>query len=78
MALTLLGNNLASSFCERINSAGKLVMTDGRTLLSKNHLEMLVALRINKKFMYHMKKNHKKLGKELIDQFAIDTGITNK
>ena len=78
MALALLGNNLASSFCERIHSAGKLVMTDGRTLLSKNHLEMLVALRINKKFMYHMKKNHRKLGKELIKQFAIDTGITNE
>jgi hypothetical protein len=78
MAMALLGNNLASSFCERINSAGKLVMTDGRTLLSKQHLEMLVALRINKKFMYHMKKKYKKLGKELIKQFAVDTGITNE
>lgn len=27
MALALLGNNLASSFCERINSADKLIMS---------------------------------------------------
>lgn len=76
LALSVIGKNQSSSFCERINSAGKLVMTDGRTLLGKKHLEMCVVLRINKKFMKYMKKKYKALGKELIKQFAKDTGIT--
>ena len=76
LALSVIGKNQSSSFCERINSAGKLVMTDGRTLLGKKHLEMCVVLRINKKFMQYMKKKYKALGKELIKQFAKDTGIT--
>ena len=66
MGLARLGNNLASSFVERMNSAAKLCMTEGRTLLSEHHLEMIVLLRINKEFMYFMKKKFPKLVLDLI------------
>ena len=41
----------AASFCERVNSVAKDVMTDAHTLMCDEALEMLVVLRINRKFM---------------------------
>ena len=56
MQYAYCGDNMASSFCERINSVAKAVLTEGRTLLSEEELEMVVVLRVNKKFIAHMKE----------------------
>ena len=61
MQYAYCGDNMASSFCERINSVAKQVLTEGRTLLSEEELEMVVVLRVNKKFMAYMKEKHPRL-----------------
>ena len=58
MQYAYCGDNMASSFCERINSAAKAVLTAGRTLLDEEELEMVVVLRVNKVFMAYMKEKH--------------------
>ena len=64
MALTVLGNTLASSYVERMNSAGKLILHKGRTLLNDEMLNMLVVLRMNRKFMEFMRENYPTLAIE--------------
>ena len=56
---------MASSFCERINSVAKAVLTEGRTLLSEEELEMVVVLRVNKKFIAHMKEKHPEIARNV-------------
>jgi len=61
----------SQSFCERVNSIAKDVMTDAHTLMDDEELEMLVTLRMNRKFMEYMrgKYNHLSLqqfGKTLV------------
>lgn len=51
VGLGQLGSLMSESFCERIVSMANQVMTEGRTLLSDEELEMLVVLRMNSKFM---------------------------
>jgi hypothetical protein len=48
----------AESFAERIISGANLVMGKGNTLLSDKYLEMLVVLRMNRKFMEHMRDHY--------------------
>jgi hypothetical protein len=57
-----IGGFLASSFCERINSCANLILTDGNSLLSSDEINMLVTLRMNRKFMQFMRENHAKDG----------------
>ena len=64
LALTLLGDNLSSSFVERVNSALKLIMGNGRTMLHPTELGQLAVLRINRAFMEHMKKRRKRKAEE--------------
>jgi hypothetical protein len=45
-----------ASYVERMNSAAKLIMGSGRTLLSEEELGMLVVLRMNREFMAFMKQ----------------------
>jgi hypothetical protein len=67
-----IGGFLASSFCERINSCANLVLTDGNTLLSKDEINMLVTLRVNRNFMKFMRDHHAKDGqhKRLLSQIS--------
>ena len=58
LALAYIGANLASSFCERVNSAAKLIMTHDRTTLGNKHLEMLCVLRMNRDFIAWMREHH--------------------
>lgn len=58
LALCYIGNNLASSFCERVNSCAKLIMGHDRTLLGDKHLEMLCFLRMNRTFIYYLKQKY--------------------
>jgi hypothetical protein len=57
-----IGGFLASSFCERINSCANLVLMDGNSLLSPDEINMLVTLRMNRKFMQFMREHHAKDG----------------
>jgi hypothetical protein len=47
MAFAYTGDNMGSSFCERMKSAAKNVMTEGRALLHAEELEMVVVLRVS-------------------------------
>ena len=46
-----VGENMAASFCERMNSIAKDIMDDGHTLLDSKELECMVILRANREFM---------------------------
>jgi hypothetical protein len=52
----------ADSFAERAISGANLIMTDGNTLLpcslDSKVLEMMVVLRMNRKFMLFMRENY--------------------
>jgi hypothetical protein len=48
----------AESFAERVISGANLVMTDGNTLFDDKVLEMLVVLRMNRKFMLFMREHY--------------------
>jgi hypothetical protein len=48
----------ASSFCERVNSAGKIVFSDSNLSLSSEKVEQRTMLRMNKKWMAHMRKHY--------------------
>ena len=64
IALCYIGNNLASSYCERVSSCAKLVMTHDRTVLNDAHLEKVCWLRMNRSFMTYMKVNHKDIAQK--------------
>ena len=48
----------SQSYCERVNSIAKDVMTDAHTLMSSEELEMMVTLRMNRKFMKYMRHTY--------------------
>jgi len=68
-AKTRIGNLLASSYCERMISAGNLVMPKGRTVLSDDLLHKVVLLKMNRKFMEHMKKTYPQLASEMVAKY---------
>ena len=53
-----IGSLLASSFCERINSGGKITLNESNTRLSQTELDMRTTLHMNKGFMNFMRKNY--------------------
>ena len=53
-----VGNNLASGYCERVNSCAKLIMPHGRTLLDDEELEIVCFLCMNLTFIYYMKHQY--------------------
>ena len=62
----------ASSFCERCNSVAKDVMTDAHTLMGQEPLEMLVVLRMNRKFMEFMRSKYNSLTKQQFGMSLIE------
>ncbi len=48
----------ASSFCERVNSADKIVFSDSNLSLASEKVEQRTMLRMNKKWMAHMRKHY--------------------
>ena len=58
MAMRFLGSNLSEAFCEQVIAAANNIMTEGRTLLGEDYLEMLCVLRMNRDFMRHMRTNY--------------------
>ena len=72
MAFAYTGDNISSSFCERINSVAKDILTQERTSLDPTELEMVAVLRINRTFMEYMKEKHP----ELVARFALAAADT--
>lgn len=58
-----IGALAAQSVCERIISAGNIVMTDDNSLLGDEELDMLVALRMNREFMKWARARYAHLAK---------------
>ena len=56
----------AESFCERTLSCASNVLTEGNTLLGDEELEMLVVLRMNRRFMEFMRQNYPQLVEDLV------------
>ena len=48
----------AESYAERVNSVGKLIMTNDSTLLGDELLNKLATLRMNRTFMEFMRENY--------------------
>ena len=65
-----IGSLQAESFCERVISAANLVLDEGNCQFSDHMIEMLVILRINRKFMEFMRKHHNDSAKQ---QFGMST-----
>lgn len=57
-ACSIIGANIAESFCEKEISAVKQIMTLKRTKLSDAMLEKLTVLKMNEKFMRSMRKSY--------------------
>ena len=56
-----IGALLASSFCERINSAANIVLHEGNLKLSEEETNMLTTLRMNRPFVDYMRKKYPRL-----------------
>ena len=61
----------AESFCERVLSCANDVLTEGNTLLSDEELEMLVVLRMNRKFMRFMREHYSSMLSQQFGQTII-------
>ena len=60
-----VGSLLSASFCERINSAGALILNKGNTLLASDELSKLAVLRVNRKWMVWARSRYgKKVSKQ--------------
>ena len=68
MAECYLHKRGSSSFVERVNSHGKLILGERRPCLSDSELEWLCVLRVNRKFMEYMYANHWQLLEEAQQQ----------
>ena len=68
MALAVTPNNASSAFSEQMISACNLVMPEGRTALDADTMHMLACLRINRKFMEFMHKEHPNLSAKLMEE----------
>ena len=51
---------LVSSFCERINYVAAMTITKDNSLLGTIKINILVMLRMDKKFLKFMKTHHRK------------------
>ena len=61
MAVATLGALNAESFCERVLSCLKLVVSDLHMRLKPVEIRMLVMLRMNRGFMEYMRKTYEML-----------------
>ena len=70
---------LASSFCERINYIAAMTITKDNSLLGITEVNMLVILRMSKKFLKSMRTRYRKeLTKCVFEKYGVcpDTTIT--
>ena len=48
----------ASSFCERVNSAGKIVFSESNLKMASHKVEQRTMLRMNRRWLVHMRKHY--------------------
>ncbi len=58
MTVTTLGVFKTESFCERVSSCVKLVLSDLHVSLKPSEIRMLVMLRMNRGFMEYMRTTY--------------------
>ena len=58
-----VGSLLASSYCERVKSASKIIFNDSNSMLSPEEMNMLAVLRMNKEFMDYMREHYPHIAK---------------
>jgi hypothetical protein len=75
LALSILGECIAASYVERVNSGGKKILKVGRKLLGLNVCEMLVMLRMNADFYKYFEAHHGKLLIELVATICMDADL---
>ena len=63
----------ASSFVERINSAGNQVLTKGNSVLATDEINMLVVLRMNRSYMAYMRENHPEVAGQQFQMTLVST-----
>ena len=56
----------ASSFVERVNSAGKIVLNESNIKMKEDKVEKRVMLRMNRKWMYHMKSTYPEINDNMM------------
>ena len=56
----------ASSFVERVNSAGKIVFNETNLKMKPDKVEKRVTLRMNRKWIAHMKNTYPHVGPEMM------------
>ena len=66
-AACFLGKCKAESFSERTYRCTKDVLTEGNSLLSDKEMNMVVLLRMNRKFMEHMRFNYAHMNKQIFN-----------
>ena len=71
-----VGAFLASSYAERVNSAGNLILTKGNTLLADDEIDMCVVLRMNRNFMAYMRKHFGHISRQQF-RATVVTGAQN-
>ena len=64
LAACFLGKCMAEAFSERTYRCAKDVLTEGNSLLSHAEINMVVLLKMNGKFMEHMRKNYSQMSKQ--------------
>jgi hypothetical protein len=66
--LALCSSNLSQSFCERVISTAALVMPDSNTLMKPHLVEMCCVLRMNRRFVEHMRSSYPDLPAKLLQE----------
>ena len=56
----------ASSFVERVNSAGKIVLNEANIKMKEDKVEKRVMLRMNRKWMCHMKSTYPEINDNMM------------
>ena len=56
-----IGSLQSSSYCERVNSAGNIIVNKQNTALNSEEIGMLVFLRMNKPLIQYMQENYREL-----------------
>ena len=76
IASCYVGHLMAESFSERTYRCAKEVLTEGNSLLSHEEIDMVVVLRMNRRFMEHMRKEYSSLSKQGFN-ITLDFGDDN-
>ena len=68
----------AASFCERVNSVEKDVMTDVHLLMNDDTLQMMVVLRMKREFIEFLENKHNNLSLQQFGKALVELTETDK